>query len=150
MYAIRQAVAADAGVLVAFTQQEAREAEGLDLVEVDVRRAVDAAFADPPRATYWVVEDGAGCIVASMSIVTEWSDFRGGEYWWIQSIFITPEHRGRGLLERIVGHLAETARGAGALDLRLYVHAGNERALRAYRRCGFVDAPYVIMTLGRR
>ena len=147
---IRRATEADLDALVAFTLEEAREAEGLSADPAAVRRGVGAAFGDPPRATYWVVEDASGTVIASASIVTEWSDFRGGDYWWIQSIFITAPHRGTGLLARLIDHLAETARASGALDLRLSAHAANARALRAYRRCGFVDAPYVVMRLGDR
>lgn len=148
-YTIRRALATDVETLVRFTLEEAREAEGLIADPAAVRRGVEAAFVDPPRATYWVVEDEAGRVVASTSIVAEWSDFRGGEYWWIQSIFIGAEHRGRGVLQRLIDHLAGAARAGGALDLRLYVHSSNTRALRAYRRCGFLDAPYTVMTLAR-
>lgn len=142
---IRRAVPDDLETLVAFTMAEAREAEALDADESAVRRGVAGAFATPPRATYWIAEDASVTAIASASIVTEWSDFRGGEYWWIQSIFITPQHRGTGLVQRLIDHLAVTAKSAGALDLRLYAHTSNERALNAYRRCGFVDGPYTIM-----
>ena len=149
-YTIRPAVSADVDTLVAFTLQEALEAEGTRATEMAVRRGIEAAFAIPPRATYWVVEASDRTIVGSTSITTEWSDFHGADYWWIQSIFIVPEHRGHGLIERLLHHLAHTAKAAGALDLRLYAHTSNQRALRAYRRCGFTTAPYVIMSKGLR
>jgi GNAT superfamily N-acetyltransferase len=148
-YHIRPATTADVDTLVDFTLEEAREAEGLRADETAVRRGVAAAFADPPRSCYWIAEDASGTAVASTSVVKEWSDFRGGDYWWIQSVFITAPHRGRGVLELVIDHVAKTARAAGALDLRLYAHRSNERALRAYRRCGFSDAPYVIMTFAK-
>jgi GNAT superfamily N-acetyltransferase len=78
--------------------------------------------------------------------VREWSNFRGGEYWWIQSVFIVPEHRGTGLIKLLIDHVASVAQAGGALDLRLYAHSSNERALHAYRRSGFTTAPYVLMT----
>lgn len=112
-----------------------------------MRRGVEGGFADPPLATYWVAEAADTTIVASTSVVTEWSDFKGGHYWWIQSLFIVPEHRGTGLVELLIDHLAREASAVGALDLRLYAHTSNERALHVYRRCGFSVAPYVIMTL---
>jgi ribosomal protein S18 acetylase RimI-like enzyme len=77
--------------------------------------------------------------------VTEWSDFHGGQYWWIQSLFIVPEHRGTGLVELLIDHVDGQAEAAGALDLRLYAHTSNTRALHVYRRCGFDTAPYVLM-----
>jgi GNAT superfamily N-acetyltransferase len=144
-YTLREANSADLETIVAFTLEEAREAEDADVNLESVRRGIAAAFTDPPLARYWVAEAGDGRIVGSTSVVTEWSDFHGGHYWWVQSVFIVPEHRGQGLLELLLEHLVRTARQAGALDLRLYVHDSNERAVRAYRRCGFTDAPYLIM-----
>ena len=144
-YVVREATSADVSTLVAFTLQEAFEAEGVRKDPEGVRRGVEGAFEDPPQATYWVVEDLESRAVASTSIVTEWSDFNGGAYWWIQSIFIAPEHRGRGLVELMLDFLADAAQRAGALDLRLYAHNSNQRAFRVYRRCGFTTAPYTIM-----
>jgi len=143
---VRRAVPEDIDTIVALTIEEAREAEGLALDPVAVRRGVEGAFREPPRARYWVAEGPGGQIVASTSIVTEWSNFHGGEYWWVQSLYITPAHRGRGLVERLLERLWTEARGAGALDLRLYAHRANTRALRTYERCGFTAAPYEIMT----
>jgi ribosomal protein S18 acetylase RimI-like enzyme len=144
-YKIREALSADADTLVAFTLQEAFEAEGLHQDPEAVRRGVNGAFGDPPLSVYWVLEGPDGRAVASTSVVTEWSDFYGGHYWWIQSLFIVPEHRGRGLVEFLIDHLLNASKAAGALDLRLYAHSSNERALHVYRRCGFTVAPYVIM-----
>jgi GNAT superfamily N-acetyltransferase len=150
-YTIRAATAADIDRLAAFTVQEAREAEGLRLDDTAVRRGVAGAFSDSPLATYWIAESD-GQPAGSVSVVKEWSNFRGGHYWWIQSLFIAPEHRGTGLIELLLDHVARAGQEAGALDLRLYAHAANERARRAYSRCGFTPAPYVIMTrhLGTR
>ncbi|MGE0461879.1 MAG: N-acetyltransferase family protein [Vicinamibacterales bacterium] len=142
---IRRAVLEDIEALVTLTLEEARDAEGLQLDAAAVRRGVEGAFQEPPRAAYWVAESADGHIVASTSIVTEWSNFHGGEYWWVQSLYITPTHRGHGLVERLLDRLWTEALAAGALDLRLYAHRGNARALRAYERCGFTTAPYVIM-----
>jgi ribosomal protein S18 acetylase RimI-like enzyme len=144
-YTIRLAAPADIDTLVGFTLQEAYEAEGARNSPEAVRRGVEGGFRTPPAATYWVAESQDAKVVAHVSVVTEWSDFHGGYYWWIQSLFIVPEHRGAGLVESILDHLAAAARAAGALDLRLYAHASNRRALHVYRRCGFTDAPYVIM-----
>lgn len=141
---IRLAVPGDAPTLVAFTLQEAYDAERRTLPRAGVERGVAGAFEVPPRARYWVVESG-GAIVASTSVVTEWSNFRGGDYWWVQSLYIVPEHRGTGLVDHLLAHVAQEAAAAGALDLRLYGHDANTRALRAYERAGFRRAPYVIL-----
>lgn len=146
-YAIRPAAHADIETLVDFTVREASEAEGVTLDRTEAMRGVRGAFQQPPLARYWVAETADGRIAASASIVTEWSNFHGGFYWWIQSVFIAPEHRGRGLIELLLDHLARMAEAGGALALRLYAHSANHRALHAYQRCGFVEAPYTILTL---
>lgn len=90
-YAIREAVASDIDTLISFTIQEAHEAEGIEPDADAVRRGVQGAFENPPRAAYWVAETSDGRVVASTSIVTEWSNVHGGYYWWVQSLFITSE-----------------------------------------------------------
>jgi ribosomal protein S18 acetylase RimI-like enzyme len=145
-YTIRAARRDDIATLVDFTIAEAREAEGKAPGRDAIQRGVEGAFADPPHATYWIAETQDGDVVASASALREWSNFHGAHYWWVQSLFILPEHRGHGLVEKLLDHLAAQARQAGALDLRLYAHSANERALAAYRRCGFTVAPYAIMS----
>ena len=144
-YRIREAECADTKILVAFAEREAIETEGSApdgaAVDVGVRSAIEG-FAP---ATYWVAESDGGSVVASISVVTEWSNFRGGYYWWVQSLYIDPQHRGSGLVDRLLDFVAEAARAAGALDLRLYVLRSNDRAMAAYRRCRFEAAPYAIM-----
>jgi ribosomal protein S18 acetylase RimI-like enzyme len=145
-YTIRDAIRADIDTLVAFTLQEAREAEGAEKAVHGVTRGVSAPFDDRRLASYWVAETADHQVVASISVVTEWSNFHGGDYWWIQSLFVAPEHRGSRLVDALINHVARAAGTAGALELRLYAHNSNHRALRAYQRCGFTVAPYVIMT----
>ena len=144
-YMLRRATSSDLETIVAFTLEEAREAEGRELDPERARRGVRAGLEDPSVATYWVAESGDGRAVASTSVVREWSNFNGGYYWWIQSLFIEAEHRGSGLVELLLESVTEAAQAAGALDLRLYAHRSNRRALEAYRRCGFDEAPYVVM-----
>lgn len=144
-YFVRDAALSDIDAIVAFTVREALEAEGLDVSDAAVRRGVAGAFGDHPVAKYWVAEH-AHEVVGSISVVTEWSNFRGGNYWWIQSLFIVPGHRGTGLVQILIDHIAGVARAAGALDLRLYARSSNERAIHAYGRCGLKPAPYIMMT----
>ncbi|MCC6927792.1 MAG: GNAT family N-acetyltransferase [Gemmatimonadaceae bacterium] len=145
-YRVRRAVADDVETIVAFTADEARESEGIAPDRSTIARGVAAAFAEPARALYWVAESLDGAVVAHSSIVTEWSDFHGADYWWVQSLYIEPAHRGTGLVGLLLDTLADAARAAGTRDLRLYAHEGNARALQAYARNGFLRAPYAIMT----
>lgn len=145
-YRIRPALPTDSDSIVAFTIAEAHEAEGEELEVVSVKRGVCAAFRERPPARYWVAESPTGELVASTSIFAEWSNFRGGWYWWVQSMFVAPEHRGSGLVDQLLERLAYEAKLAGALELRLYAHRDNTRALSAYRRSGFRESPYVSMS----
>jgi ribosomal protein S18 acetylase RimI-like enzyme len=146
VHKIRPAAETDIDTLVDFTLREAAEAEGVTLSVEGATTGVRGGFATPPLSTYWVAVDAIDSIVASTSVVKEWSNFHGGYYWWVQSLYILPEHRGSGLVTQLIEHLAAVSRSAGALDLRLYVHSSNRRAHRAYTRCGFADAPYSLMT----
>lgn len=145
-YTIRESQPSDLDTLIAFTVEEARETEGADPDLKAVRLGVASGLKGAAPATYWVAQAEDGQVVGSISVVTEWSNFRGGYYWWIQSLFILPEHRGTGLVDLLLQSVADSARKADALDLRLYVLQSNERATAAYRRCGFETSPYSIMT----
>jgi ribosomal protein S18 acetylase RimI-like enzyme len=145
-YVVRRAQHEDLESLVSFTVAEAREAEGLDIDPSVVRRGVEQGLSNNDIAMYWVVESELGEIVASTSVVREWSDWSAQDYWWIQSMYVIPEHRGRGLPEMLIDRVVAEARANGAADLRLYVHERNSRAVRAYRRCGFGELPYTIMS----
>jgi len=144
-YSLRRATDSDLETIVAFTLEAAREAEGFDKDADGIRRGVLAGLENPSVATYWVVESSGGEIVASTSVVKEWSDFNGAYYWWIQSLFITPGNRGSGLVDLLLDTVAKEAEAAGAIDLRLYAHGANHRALDAYRRCGFEETEYILM-----
>ena len=145
MLAVRAAALEDAATLIGFASEEALEAEGRAPPFADVERGVGMALADPSLARYWVLVR-QGEIVGSISVTTEWSDWRGKSYWYIQSVYLRPEVRGSGALAHLLEAIEAEARGAGAAELRLYVHPRNERALRAYRRYGFDDLPYRMMT----
>jgi ribosomal protein S18 acetylase RimI-like enzyme len=97
----------------------------------------------------WVLERENSSLVGSISVVKEWSDWHAGYYWWIQSLFIRPEYRGRNLVGLLMEAVAKKARREDAVQVRLYVHRENVRAIKAYRRQGFSEAPYLIMQLER-
>ena len=143
---VRAATALDTEALVRFTVEEAREAEGRVLDRDAARRGVEAAFGSAPAARYWVATLGAeGSALASASVTLEWSDWTGGYYWWLQSVYVVPAMRGRRVFGLLVDTIAQAARSEGAAELRLLVHAQNPPALSAYRRSGFEELPYRVM-----
>lgn len=145
-YTVREARSDDLERLVEFILAEAHEAEGITMIEDVVRQGIKTGLENKAIASYWVAEDRDGEVVGNVSAVQEWSDWRAGFYWWIQSMFILPEHRGQGLTPLLLQAVKNAASQAHALELRLYVHTQNSRAIRAYHKSGFQDAPYTIMT----
>lgn len=141
---IRPATAADAETIARFNAAMARETEGLELDLDRLRQGVQAVFADPSRGRYWVAElDGR--MAGQMLITFEWSDWRNGAFWWIQSVYVDPSCRARGVFRALYEHVERLARAEpGVCGLRLYVEQHNERAQQAYLRLGMKPTPYRI------
>ena len=140
----RAAAVTDAADIVAFQRAMARETEEIELDADVVTRGVHAVFDQPSRGRYFVAEAG-GAVVASLLITYEWSDWRDGNVWWIQSVYVRPEHRRRGVYARMY----EAVKGAALADpgvrgIRLYVDRRNTPAQDVYRRCGMNGEHYLV------
>ena len=144
---VRRATLSDLEQLVEFAVWEAEEAEGIELSADVVRRGIRPALEDESVARYWVAT-GDDRIIGNISVIKEWSNWKAGYYWWIQSIYLRPEYRGRGLTRTLLQAVKDSAVEDGALEIRLYVHRQNANAIRAYLRAGFVNTDYQIMALG--
>ena len=131
---VRPAGPADAGMIAGFQIEMARETESLALDPATVRRGVQAVFNDPAKGRYWLAEcDGqvAGCMMAT----PEWSDWRNGTVLWIQSLYVPPAFRRRGVFGALYAHLKALVRqDAGLMGIRLYVDRRNRAAQEAYER----------------
>ncbi len=146
-FSVRPATIDDLDTLLDFVLAEAREAEGDNKVPDTVREGIRAGLEYPNVARYWVLLNEQDEVVASISIIQEWSDWHAGYYWWIQSMFIRPEYRGQGLMKPLLAAIKQAAQDEQALELRLYVHQDNQRAIKAYVREGFDSSVYKIMTM---
>jgi ribosomal protein S18 acetylase RimI-like enzyme len=141
---VRAAEPADREVLVGFARSMARETEGKDLDAATLRAGVDALLADPGRGRTFVVESG-GRVVASLMLTLEWSEWRNGFFWWIQSVYVAPEERRRGHYRRLHEHVRALAAAApDVCGIRLYVEEENATAQATYRSLGMEEAPYRI------
>jgi GNAT superfamily N-acetyltransferase len=145
MIAVRRADLNDLDQLAIFTAAEFREAERTSSAPESIRSGVEAALEDDTLGMYWVLVADDSRLIGSVSVVKEWSDWHAGYYWWIQSMYIQPEHRGKGLIEKLLDAVKAAAKAEEAIDLRLYVHKLNARAIKAYRKSGFCDSDYQIM-----
>ncbi len=147
MSLIRPATPADAPVIARFNLALAHETEHRELEPARLLAGVQALLADPARGFYVLAEvDG---VVAGQTMVTrEWSDWRNGHFWWIQSVYVRQEFRGRGLFRELFEHIKEAARGEGDVcGLRLYVEQGNVIAQTVYEHLGMGRACYQLMEM---
>jgi len=141
---IRPATSADAAVIAGFNQAMALETEAKVLSPPLVEAGVRAVFADPARGFYLVAEE-AGDVLAGLMVTFEWSDWRSADFWWIQSVYVRPPARRRGIFARLYREIEARARAAGACGLRLYVENENQTASATYLRLGMHDAHYRVM-----
>ena len=142
---VRRATLSDLDSLIRFAAEEAREAEGIEKAPATLRAGILAALENEQLALYWVLADERDRPVGVISALREWSNWNAGFYWWIQSLYIAPDYRGRGYLTALFDAVRGEARRQGGLDLRLYVHEENERARAAYRKTGFTEMHYRTM-----
>ncbi|MEZ5392586.1 MAG: GNAT family N-acetyltransferase [Bryobacterales bacterium] len=98
--------------------------------------------ADPAKGFYLVAEE-EGAVVGQLLITYEWSDWRNGVFWWVQSVYVRPESRGRGVYSTLYEDAVRRAREAGDVcGLRLYVERENRRAQRTYQKLGMRPTVY--------
>lgn len=141
---IRPAQLADLPLLVDFNGKLAYETERLSLDPAVLKAGVANVLTNPTTATYFVAELD-GTVVGSAMITHEWSDWRNGDIWWIQSVYVVPAARRSGVFTVIYAYLRKSARAAGAIGLRLYVETNNVTAQRAYAALGMTTAHYAVM-----
>lgn len=144
---VRGATPDDRDVLVEFAVAMARETEEKPLDAETVRRGVEALLADPTKGRAFVVEAG-GEVVATLALTLEWSDWRDGYFWWIQSVYVHAAHRRRGHYRRLHDHVvAEASRDPEVCGLRLYVERENAAARATYASLGMEETPYRVYEL---
>ena len=144
---IRDATLEDAPALARFNREMALETENLSLIPAVILDGVKAVFADPARGFYVVAEspEARGNLVASLLVTTEWSDWRNGELWWIQSVYVLPEWRRRGLYRALYQRVTErAARDSNVRGFRLYVERDNRAAQKTYAALGMSETHYKV------
>lgn len=143
-FTIRPARPADAEVIADFNIRMALETEGVALDPAIIGRGVRAALADAAKALYFVAEVD-GRVVGQLMITHEWSDWRDGDIWWFQSVYVHPDHRRGGIFRALYQHARAAAKEAGAVGMRLYVDDHNAAAQQVYQRLGMGISNYRVM-----
>ncbi|MDA7977484.1 MAG: GNAT family N-acetyltransferase [Pirellulales bacterium] len=142
---IRLANADDIPLLVDGNQRIAAETEDKNLDGETLSAGLAAMFADPSKGRYYIAEvDGQPC--GQIMTTYEWSDWRNGHLWWIQSVYVWAEFRQQGVFRALYEHLARLAQQAeGVIGIRLYVEKDNKRAQEVYHRMGMKSSGYLVL-----
>ena len=144
-WTIRPARPDDGAVIADFNLRLAQESEGLALDPARVSAGVKAALADLAKARYFVACDTDGQIIGQIMHTWEWSDWRNGTLWWVQSVYVAPKWRGRGVFTSLLQTIRNLAAAdPGVVGIRLYVEHNNERAQSAYKKSGLRPAGYEV------
>jgi GNAT superfamily N-acetyltransferase len=144
---IRRALPADGPVIADFNLRLAQETEGLRLDDARVQAGVAALLNDPAKGVYYVAEVN-GAVAGQLMITYEWSDWRNGNLWWIQSVYVKQEFRAQGVFRQLFEHVKSLAQAKNDVPaLRLYVHTDNARAHRSYEKLGMSRTYYGVFEL---
>jgi GNAT superfamily N-acetyltransferase len=139
--AIRAATRADIHAIAQWNVAMAWETERKSIDPALLERGVTAVF-DEPRRGFYLVAERAGEPVGCLLVTYEWSDWRAGDFWWIQSVYVVESARREGVFRQLYDDAQQRAKQAGAVGMRLYVETENERAQRTYAGLGMERCHY--------
>jgi GNAT superfamily N-acetyltransferase len=144
-WTIRQGRPDDAATIVEFNRRLAMESESKALDPAVLTAGVAAALADPTRkGPYYLAADGA-TIIGQLQITLEWSDWRNGWFWWIQSVYVIAEARKKGVFRSLYEHVVDLARReSDVVGIRLYVERDNHAAQKTYETLGMKQTAYLL------
>ncbi len=142
---IREASLADLPAIVEFALALAAESEAITLDSEVVARGA-RGFLDQPAYGFYLVAECQGQIAGSVMITFEYSDWRDGVYWWVQSVYVRPEFRRRGVYRSLYRAVKEKAARQGDVrGLKLYVADHNQLGRQVYRSLGMKETYYLVM-----
>ncbi|MBI4579944.1 MAG: GNAT family N-acetyltransferase [Planctomycetes bacterium] len=141
---IREGTPEDAATIAGFNTAIAMETERLRLDPATAAAGVRTLLGRPELGRYMVAE-ADGQLVGQLMITYEWSDWRNGLCWWIQSVYVRPDWRRHGVFRALYRHVEQLAQATpGVRGIRLYVEQANERAMAAYRDLGMRPSGHVV------
>ncbi|WP_372370029.1 GNAT family N-acetyltransferase [Candidatus Uabimicrobium sp. HlEnr_7] len=141
---IRRALLTDYEAIVFGNCAMAIETEDKSLDKERVTKGVKSILEDDTKGFYIVAEDN-GVVVGQLMITYEWSDWRNGTFWWIQSVYIVKEYRRRGIYSQLYSYIKENCKNHGVCGIRLYVDKNNDIARTTYQKLGMECCHYDLM-----
>lgn len=140
---IRRAELKDANIVSEFNQKMAWETEDKQLDPSIVNKGVNSLINNPAYGFYLVAEI-EGEVVGSLMITTEWSDWRNGVFWWIQSVYVRPDYRRQGIYRELYDAVKQQAKTSNVCGFRLYVEKENFTAQKTYQTLGMSETHYLV------
>lgn len=141
---VRNARLRDIPALTDFNLTMAQETENKVLSAAKVKAGMSAVVRHPGHGFYLVAELN-GRIAGSLLITREWSDWRDGVFWWIQSVYVPPEFRKRGIYRALYDAVKARAKSTPEVcGFRLYVEKNNSAAMAVYSKLGMIETEYRI------
>ena len=142
-YKVSTGTTEDIQAIAQFQVDMALESEGTVLDIQTVLPGVTAAMNNPQKGTY-IVARANGEAISSLMLTREWSDWTNRWYWWIQSVYVKPEYRGKGAYRAMYEKIKEMAQQQGVTQIRLYVDKTNVRAQQVYKKLGMDECHYLM------
>lgn len=142
-FAVSRGEVCDIDSIVQFQADMAMESEGCVLNKEKVTKGVTAAMLDDSKGIYWVAKY-EGKTIGSLMITREWSDWNNEWYWWIQSVYVTPEYRKQGVYKAMYQKVKDAAKENNVSQIRLYADKTNLSAQRAYQSLGMHESHYLM------
>ncbi|MBU0713619.1 GNAT family N-acetyltransferase [bacterium] len=139
---IRKALITDAPIIAGFNSAMALETEGKSLKEEKIKAGVENLFRHPEYGFY-IVAEAENRVIGCLLITYEWSDWRNGLVWWIQSVYIHPDFRRQGIYRKMYAFIKNLASSkTNVCGFRLYVEKENRVAQNTYKNLGMVETVY--------
>ena len=140
---VRKAKTDDLNSILQFQLAMAKETEGIDLEHFVVKKGVAAVLEDPAKGNYYVAEIG-NKVIGSLLITFEWSDWRNGTVLWIQSVYVIPEYRRKGVYSKLYEFVKQQVINDHTLKgIRLYADKSNLAAHKTYQKLGMSPDHYI-------
>ena len=139
---LRMATVRDIDNITLFNTEMAFETESIYLDQADLRHGIAAVLSDS-NLGFYLISELEGVMIGQILITKEWSDWRNGWFWWIQSVFVEPNHRRMGVYSAMYKKIVDMAdREGNVCGLRLYVDRDNLSAKQVYSHLGMSQSHY--------
>tara|TARA_B100000945_G_scaffold274282_1_gene237620 strand:+ start:29 stop:481 length:453 start_codon:yes stop_codon:yes gene_type:complete len=137
----------DVSNLVDFNIKMAKETENKALNKQTVTKGVSQVL-NNSKLGYYVIAKHKNNIMGSLMITYEWSDWRNGMFWWIQSVYVKKEYRKQGVYKKMYSYIKDKAlKDNSCTGIRLYVEQENKIAQSVYKKLGMNETHYKLFEI---